>query len=81
MDPRLIVSICTRTVVGCSVLHTVLPPWEAFDDFPRAQKYYKLLIYFVGYIALNGRSTLYKSLSTNNGSKTSDVVNGKANGK
>jgi len=66
----------TRTVATCSLLHTLLPPWDwepefvtvGLVDFPKAQaiirttfhnKYYKLLIYLVGYIALNGRSTLW----------------------
>jgi len=69
-----IVKLGTEIVAGASVLHTVLPPWEAFNDFPTAQKYYKLLVYIVGYIALNGRSTFYPSLSTGSGTKQSEVV-------
>ena len=52
------------TIVGCSVLHTFLPPWEILADFPRAQKIYKVIVYAVGYIAINGRSTVYRSIST-----------------
>ena len=52
------------TVLICSVAHTLLPPWDALSDFPTAQKYYKVFIYTIGYIALNGRSTVYKSIST-----------------
>lgn len=62
-----------RLVAICSVLHTVLPPWDFLNDFPVVQKYYKTFVYVVGYIALNGRSTLYQSISTKNG-------NGKPNG-
>ena len=64
-----------RLVVTCSVLHNVLPPWEAFTDFPTAQKYYKLLIYLIGYVALNLRSTVYSNISTANGTKTSAASN------
>jgi len=49
----------------CSVLHSVLPPWDFLNEFPRAQKYYKLAIYIIGYIALNARSTVYQSISVN----------------
>lgn len=69
--------IAAEAVAVCSVLHTVLPPWDwdpdfvkdGLADFPAIQavfrmafhnRYYKLLIYMVGYIALNGRSTLWK---------------------
>lgn len=69
-----------EAISSCSVLHTILPPWdwkpqfiqEGLADFPSAQKvfymifgskYYKLLIYTVGYIAINGRSTLWQSIS------------------
>jgi len=56
----------TQIIALCSVLHTILPPWDMLDDFPTAQKYYKLFIYVVGYVALNGRSTAWKSISVNN---------------
>lgn len=58
--------IATAIVTICSILHTMLPPWEALNDFPRAQKYYKLAVYVIGYLALSGRSTLYKSISIQN---------------
>lgn len=55
-------------IVGCSALHTFLPPWDAppFQPFPRFQKYYRVLIYIVGYIGINARSTVYPSISVNN---------------
>ena len=56
-------TIAAETVAVCSILHTFLPPWDFLNDFPRVQKYYKLLVYVVGYIAINGRSTVYKSIS------------------
>lgn len=74
------VKLGTEIVAGSSLLHTVLPPWEAFNDFPTGQKYYKLFIYLVGYVALNGRSTIYPTLSTSNGTKPSVAANGKTNG-
>jgi hypothetical protein len=56
----------TEIVAASSALHTILPPWEAFDDFPTLQKYYKLFVYIVGYAGLNGRSTVYsKQISVN----------------
>ena len=65
-----------RTIVTCSVLHNVLPPWdwippgsdgrEWLADFPTIKKYYRLLIYVVGYMALNARSAVYRSISTSN---------------
>lgn len=51
--------------VTASILHTILPPWEAFSDFPSLQKYYKLFVYVVGYVAINARSTVWKSISVN----------------
>lgn len=69
-----LVKLATEVVTGASVLHTVLPPWEAFSDFPTGQKYYKLFVYIIGYVALNGRSTVYPSLSTQNGTKTSPAA-------
>lgn len=59
-----LMDIGTETIVVCSLLHTFLPPWDFLNDFPRAQKYYKLAVYIIGYVALNGRSTVYRSLST-----------------
>lgn len=50
-----------------SILHTFfLPPWEFLSDFPRAQKCYKAFVYFVGFVAVSGRSTIFKSISINN---------------
>ena len=66
-----IVKLGTEIIAGSSLLHTVLPPWEAFADFPTLQKYYKLLVYIIGYVALNGRSTIYPSVSTKDGTQPS----------
>jgi hypothetical protein len=57
-----------------SLAHTFLPPWEFLNDFPTAQKYYKAFIYFVGYVAANGRSTVYGSVSTKDGTTPSQVA-------
>lgn len=62
MEHRIFDLVATLVLI-CSVLHTILPPWDVFNDFPRTQKYYKVVIYTVGYIALNARSTAYKQLS------------------
>jgi hypothetical protein len=73
-----IVKEVTEVVSVASLVHTMLPPWDALGDFPRAQKYYKLFVYLVGYVALNGRSTVYSSLSTKDGTQSSKAVNGAA---
>jgi hypothetical protein len=65
------INIVTRVVFVASIVHTLLPPWDFLADFPRIQKVYKALIYIIGYIAINGRSTVYSSLST----QTSGGVN------
>jgi hypothetical protein len=65
---------------ACSLLHTFLPPWEFLDDFPTVQKIYKAVIYVIGYVAGNGRSTIYPTLSTANGTKTSLAANGNIKG-
>jgi hypothetical protein len=74
------VKLGAEVIAIASFAHTILPPWEAFNDFPRVQKYYKLFVYIVGYAALNGRSTVYPSLSTASGTKQSDAVIKTANG-
>jgi hypothetical protein len=68
MNPTIVhvLNIVTAITFGASILHTFLPPWEFLNDFPRAQKYYKACVYVVGYVAISGRSTAYKSLSINN---------------
>ena len=59
-------SVGAKTVAVCSLLHTFAPPWDFLNDFPQAQKVYKAFIYLVGYVALNGRSTVYQKISVNN---------------
>lgn len=66
MLPHWIIDYGFGAVTVCSVLHTFLPPWDWLNDFPRAQKYYKAFIYFIGYVAINGRSTTYQSISMKN---------------
>lgn len=75
-----LIDFLTETVALCSLLHTVLPPWDIFADYPKFQKGYKLGIFICGYLALNGRSTIYQGISTNNGQKISEAVV-KQNGK
>jgi hypothetical protein len=68
MNPHEWVDIGTRVVVVCSLVHTFAPPWDAdaLAPFPTIKNYYRLFIYIVGYVALNARSTVYKSISVNN---------------
>lgn len=74
MVPHQFFDYAAATIVVCSILHTFLPPWDFLADFPRAQKYYKILIYVIGYIAGNARSTVYKSLSTSEGTVVSSAA-------
>ena len=57
--------IAFNVIVGASVLHTFLPPWDAdaIAQFPTVQKWYRLFVYITGYVAINARSTVYKSIS------------------
>ena len=70
-------SFLSSTVTICSIAHTALPPWDFLSDFPRVQKVYKLLVYLVGYVAVNWRSTLYPVISTKEGTQVSPAANGK----
>lgn len=72
-----LIEVGAEIVVVSSLLHSFLPPWDFLNEFPRAQKYYKLFVYVIGYVALNGRSTVYRSISAN-GTGQSSVV--KSNG-
>ena len=74
-----IIKLGTSIVTGASILHTILPPWEAFNDYPAIQKPYKVVIYIIGYAALNGRSTVYPSLSTQSGATVSPAATNTAN--
>jgi hypothetical protein len=80
MVPHWFFDYAAATIVVCSILHTFLPPWEFLNDFPTAQKYYKAGVYLIGYIAGNARSSVYKSLSTKEGSSLSQVVQKKNGG-
>jgi hypothetical protein len=71
LDAHNLLDDATRIIAICSVLHTLMPPWEVLNDFPLAQKYYKVVVYTIGYASLAGRSTVYKSLSTKDGAQTS----------
>lgn len=68
MNAHAVKDVMMDVMVSSSVLHTFLPPWDAdaFQPFPTFQKYYKLLIYVIGYIGFNARSTVYKSISVSN---------------
>ena len=65
-SPDQLFHIGASIVLVCSLLHTFLPPWDFLNDFPGAQRYYKLFVYIVGYVALNARSTVYQRISVNN---------------
>jgi hypothetical protein len=57
------------TSFSASLAHSfLLPPWDAPEiaQFPRFQKYYRLFVYVVGYVAVNMRSTTFRSISIHN---------------
>lgn len=75
--------IATETIAVCSMLHTLLPPWDwrpdfvtqGLSEFPAAQRafyavfnnrWYRALIYLIGWVALNARSTIWKFISVKN---------------
>lgn len=60
--------VVSDVLITCSALHTFLPPYdaEAFAPFPTFKKYYRVVIYVVGYVGINFRSTIYKSISIEN---------------
>lgn len=64
----------TGVIAVCSLLHTVLPPWEIFNDYPSIQKWYKLMVIIIGALALNGRSRIYSSISTKSGTQLSEAA-------
>lgn len=70
-----IFDVVTGLTFVCSLLHSLLPPWDGFGDFPRFQKYYKAFVYTVGYLGVNARSAIHPSISTQNGTKLSDAGN------
>jgi hypothetical protein len=77
------IDIATRVVFVASILHSVLPPWDAepFQPFPTFIKFYKVFIYVIGYVAINARSTIYKSISTQtNGGVNQSIASAKQNG-
>lgn len=81
MDVHAAKDIVFEIVGGASLLHSLLPPWDAepFQPFPTFVKYYKVFIYVLGYIAINLRSTVYKSISTQTtGGINESIVNATA---
>lgn len=80
-------TIYTNVVTISSHLHSLLPPWDnaAIAAFPNLQKYYRLFIYILGYMAAGYRSTVYRSISTQDGTQPSlaavkTLTNGGTNG-
>lgn len=69
--------IAAEVIVACSVAHSVLPPWdaEAFKPYPRFVKFYKVFVYLVGYVAINMRSTIYRSISTQTNGGVNESIN------
>ena len=68
MPTHEMIDLGMRVVVICSLVHTFAPPWDAdaLKPFPTVQNYYRLFIYITGYVAINARSTIYKSISVQN---------------
>jgi hypothetical protein len=65
MNETVIIHWILQIIVGASILHLILPPYDVLDGFPTAQKYYKLFVRIVEYFALNVRTKviqLYPSM-------------------
>jgi hypothetical protein len=79
---RHFIGTLTEFSVICSILHSILPPWDSpfLDGFPKAQKVYKSFIYLLGYLAVNVRSTVHRDISTDNGTRPSTVAIKEKNG-
>ena len=60
-----IFDIAAYTVAGASVLYTVLPPWEQFNQWPRFQSYYQFALLFLKAIAINGRTAMSQVYGNN----------------
>ena len=75
-------TVYTNIVTISSFMHSLLPPWDnpALDAFPRFQKCYRASIYFLGYSSASLRSSVHKSISTQNGTQISPVVQRVING-
>lgn len=55
LDTYTVVKYATNVIAICSIIHNTLPPVSDFDDFPKTQKVYKLIVAILQSIALNGR--------------------------
>jgi len=52
-----IYDIATGMVTGFSMLYSVLPPWDSFNEYPAFQRWYKFaMIFIVKFGSLNIRS-------------------------
>jgi hypothetical protein len=49
-----------RICFAFSILNAILPPYDVLNDFPSAQKYYKLLLGIVRYFAGDVRTNIMK---------------------
>lgn len=61
-------------VLISSVLHTALPPYEVFSDYPGAMKFYKLILTLLSFLAVSRRSAVYQSISTAGGTVPSPAA-------
>lgn len=62
-----IIHVALRVIVVASIVHVFLPSYETFDGFPRFQKYYKLFVAIVAWIALNARGQMMKLYGVDTG--------------
>jgi hypothetical protein len=61
MNEATIIHWVLQIVVGASILHVILPPYDVFNDFPTLQKYYKLFVAIVAWLALNVRTKVIQA--------------------
>ncbi len=59
-----LVDFVLASVVVSSILYSILPPFEKFNEYPRFQSGYKFFLIFLQAIAINGRGSLMKYYSS-----------------
>jgi hypothetical protein len=64
----------TAVTTVASVLHSALPPVSAFDGYPRIQGTYKIIVLFIGVVAINWRGQVQNQPSQPVGVVTQNAV-------
>jgi hypothetical protein len=64
----------TAVTTISSVVHSAMPPVSAFDGYPRIQNGYKIVVLFVGVVAINWRGQVQNQASQPVGLVTQNAV-------